>query len=423
MTSAMIHFTPPAAGTRPGLRVALVLSTRYFEDFYGAGLGLKRSDYLECYRNDWSWDWCEMLAREQVQTTIYVPTVEHGELAGTEDGYGVRFLELGPLIKPWVRFPVLERTPVGRYVGQVANTFAMLAPLRAALHHDRIDVVCVQEYWTARFDMLARALDRPVIGVDQGLPDRHELKFLKRGAFSASAGAVVQTDREADKVGRYGGDARRIPNAVDTEFFSPDPARAPIDGDPEILFVGRLHDVQKRVSDVLRALALLPDGWRLTIAGGGPDEAALRRLAGQLGVKERVSFKGFVGDSGELRDLYRRADVVAMPSRYEGLPMVLLEAMSCGTPVVGSEIPAIAGVVHDRETGLLCPVGAPDRLASALADAVADRDRLGDAARRSILADYDQAVVGPRLAEFLTSARDVRAIGSDARTRFTESLR
>jgi glycosyltransferase involved in cell wall biosynthesis len=404
VTSATIHSTPPATGARPRLRVALLLSTRYFEDFYGAGLGLDRSGYLECYRNDWSWDWCQMLAREQVQTTIYVPTIENGELAGTPDGYDVRFLELARLVKPWVRFPVLERTPVGRYFGQVANTLAMLAPLRTALDEDRIDVVCVQEYWTARFDMLARTLERPVVAVDQGLPDRREIKWLKRGAFRASAGAVVQTQREADKVGRYGGNARRIPNAVDAEFFSPDPARAPTDGEPEILFVGRLHDAQKRVSDVLKAMWLLPEDWRLTVVGGGPDEAALRRLANELGVSERVSFEGFVGDSGRLRDLYRRADVVAMPSTYEGLPMVLLEAMSCGTPVVGSQIPAIAGVVRDGETGILFPVGAPDRLASALADAVADRDRLGDGARRSILADYDQAVVGPRLAAFLAAA-------------------
>jgi glycosyltransferase involved in cell wall biosynthesis len=405
MTSATIRSTASAAGTRPRLSVALLLSTRYFEDFYGAGLGLDRSAYLERYRNDWSWDWCEMLAREQVQTTIYVPSIERGELAGTPDGYGVRFLKLASLVRPWVRFPVLERTPVGRYFGQVANTLAMLAPLRTALDEDRIDVVCVQEYWTARFDTLARTLDRPVVAVDQGLPDRREIKLLKRGAFRASAGAVVQTEREAEKVRRYGGDPRRIPNAVDAELFSPDPAREPTKG-PEILFVGRLHDAQKRVSDVLKALWLLAEDWRLTVAGSGPDEAALRRLADELGVSDRVSFEGFVGDSVRLRDLYRRADVVAMPSTYEGLPMVLLEAMSCATPVVGSRIPAIAGVVRDGETGILFPVGAPDRLASALADAVADRDRLGDGARRTILADYDQAVVGPRLASFLCSARD-----------------
>jgi glycosyltransferase involved in cell wall biosynthesis len=386
------------------LRVALLLSTRYFEDFYGAGLGLTRRQYLDGYRNDWSWDWCRMLAEEGVQTTIYVPTTEHGKHVTTADGYSVRFLPLGVAAAPWVRFPVLERSPVGRYVGQAANAVAFLAPLRSALTADQVDVLCVQEYWTARFDVIVRALDHPVVAVDQGVPDRHEIKLLKRGSFGRCAGAVVQTDREVGKVARYGGQAQRIPNAVDTRLFCPD---GDDNGGPDtvVLCVGRLHDAQKRLSDVIRALALLPAQWRLEIAGTGPDRPALERLAGELGVSSHVNYLGFVSDSTQLRDLYRRASVLALPSAYEGLPMVLLEAMSCGTPVVGSDIAAIAEVVEPERTGMLTPVGAPDRLAEALREAVARRKELGQAARAAILTTYDQAVVGPRLAELLRMAR------------------
>lgn len=389
-------------GSEP-LRVALLLSTRYFEDFYGAGLALTRRGYLDGYRNDWSWDWCRMLAREGVHTIIYVPTIEEAERVTTTDGYGVRFLPLGPAAAPWVRFPILERSPVGRYVGQVANTAAFLAPLRSALLTDQVDVLCVQEYWTARFDVISRALDHPVVGVDQGLPDRHEMKLLKRGSFGHSAGVVVQTEREAAKVARYGGQARRIPNAVDTRLFCP--GADDNESDDVVLCVGRLHNAQKRFSDVIRALVLLPAEWRLEIAGTGPDRHALERLSGELGVSNRVKFLGFVSDSEQLRDLYRRTSVLALPSAYEGLPMVLLEAMSCGMPVVGSDIPAIAEVVEPGRTGLLIPVGAPDRLAEALCEAVARGTELGTAARESILTSYDQAVVGPRLVEMLCLAR------------------
>jgi glycosyltransferase involved in cell wall biosynthesis len=391
------------------LRVALLLSTSHFEDFYGDGLGLTRRDYLDAYRNDWSWDWCRMLAQEGVEASIYVATALNGERVTTHDGYRVRFLPLGKIAAPWRRFPVLQRTPVGRYLGQAANAAAMLGQLQSALISDRVDVLCVQEYWTARLDLLVRLLKIPVVAIDQGLPDRHEVKMFKRGSFTRTAGVVVQTEREAMKIARYGGDAERIPNAVDARFFSPDPGRA---GPPEpiILCVGRLHEGQKRISDVIRALARLPEPWRVRIAGNGPDRAALERLGRELGVSDRVEYLGFVSDSATLRDLYRDAGVVALPSAYEGLPMVLLEAMSCATPVVGTNIPAIREVVDHGHTGLLVSVGDPDGLANAVRDAVARREELGWAARKAILTDYDQAVVGPRLAEML------RAVRSSARS-------
>lgn len=386
------------------LRVALLLSTSHFESFYGDGLGLSRREYLESYRNDWSWDWCQMLAAEDVEATIYVATARAGEHVVTDDGCRVRFLPLGPIAAPWIRFPVLQRTPVGRYVGQTANAAAMLKTLRAALVDDRVDVLCVQEYWTARLDLIVRALHTPVVAVDQGLPDRHEVKLFKRGSFRRTSGVVVQTEREAGKIERYGGEARRIPNAVDVEFFHPD-SEGSRGSEPVILFVGRLHDAQKRVSDVIRALAFLPGIWRLRIAGSGPDRPTFERLSDELGVRDRIEYLGFISDSADLRDLYRSASVVALPSAYEGLPMVLLEAMSCGTPVVGSDIPAIAEVVEHGRTGLLVPVGDPGRLSEALSEAVEWRDELGPAARASILENYNQAVVGPRLAKLL---RDVR---------------
>jgi glycosyltransferase involved in cell wall biosynthesis len=386
------------------LRVALLLSTSHFEDFYGNGLGLTRREYIEAYRNDWSWDWCRMLAAEHVEATIYVATTASDELVATADGYRVRFLSLGRLVAPWLRFPVLQRTPVGRYVSQAANAAAMLRSLQSAVAVDQIDVLCVQEYWTARLDLLTRALDVAVVALDQGLPDRHEVKLLKRGSFQQTAGVVVQTEREAVKVRRYGGRARRIPNAVDAGFFRPDSARRR-PAEPLILSVGRLHDVQKRFSDVIRALARLPAGWRLDIAGSGPDRDALERLGSEMGVADRVRYLGFVSDTAALRHLYLNASVLALPSAYEGLPMVLLEAMSCGLPVVGSDIPAIAEVVEDGVTGLLVPVGNPARLARALREAVDRQDELGPAARESILANYDQSVVGPRLADMLRHAR------------------
>jgi glycosyltransferase involved in cell wall biosynthesis len=385
------------------MKIALLLSTRYFEDFYGGHLGLTRTDYLGGYRNDWSWDWVEMLAAENITVSIYVPTVEGGEHARTEDGVRVRFLPIGGLAQPWLSAPVLSRSPVGRWVAQIALSAAFLRPLSAALAADEIDLLCVQEYWTGRFDLLARAIDVPLVAVDQGLPDRREIKWLKRGSFARTQGAIVQTEREARKLDRWGAQAVRIPNAVRSGFYTPSGEHGP---QRLIVCVSRLHDTQKRLSDVIRALALLDphESWTLEIAGVGPDEAMLHSLARRLGVTDQVRFLGFVKDRKRLRELYRSAAAFALPSSYEGLPMVLLEAMSCGTPVVGSDIPAIAEVLDDGRTGLIVPVGDPAQLAQAVRTAWDRREEIGAAGRAEILRTYDQSVVGPRLRAFLGSA-------------------
>jgi glycosyltransferase involved in cell wall biosynthesis len=102
---------------------------------------------------------------------------------------------------------------------------------------------------------------------------------------------------------------------------------------PVILAAGRLSR-QKDYATLLRAVARLRDRpWKLRICGTGPDEAKLRQLVCDLGIAERVEFAGFVGDM--VRE-YRAASVLAMSSRWEGLPATLLEAMACGCPVVST---------------------------------------------------------------------------------------
>jgi glycosyltransferase involved in cell wall biosynthesis len=383
-------------------RVAVLLSTDAFEDFFGASLGLSRERYLVEYRNDWSWEYAGALRHAGFAPLLYVASVGPSARHDTAEGVGVRFLGLGRLDLPWRRVRALRRTPVGRYVAQAANAASLLPALRAALHEDGVRALLVQEYWTARWDVLARRLDVPLVAVDQGQPDRHELKLLKRATLPRARRVIVQTDAERAKVARYGGAAERIPNGVDTERYAPDPSGA--DRGTEVLIVARLLDVQKRVSDLIRALALLEPPWRLRVIGGGPDEAVLRELARREGVLDRCSFEGFVMDRDAVRAALRTCGVFALPSSYEGLPMALLEAMSCGAPVVGSDIPAIAEVVSDGRDGLLVPVGAPDRLARAIGAAYAQRARLGAAARATIEAGYSQSAIAERLRAVLADA-------------------
>jgi len=125
--------------------------------------------------------------------------------------------------------------------------------------------------------------------------------------------------------------------------------------------VGRLHQ-QKGFDVLLRAVAQLPD-VRVMLVGDGPEREALEHLAALLGIGDRMQITGW---SEAVSEQLRTFDVLAMPSRFEGLPLVLLEAMLSGLAVVATAVGSIPDAVHDGETGLLVPVDDPDALASAL---------------------------------------------------------
>lgn len=164
------------------------------------------------------------------------------------------------------------------------------------------------------------------------------------------------------------------------------PAQAPF-----ILNVGRM--VSDKAHDVLlEAFAQLGDefkGWRLALVGDGRLEEDLRVRASDLGLGGRVEWHGVVRDPYAF---YRSATIFALPSRVEGTPNALLEAMSCGLPVVVSDgAPGLLELVEDGVTGLVVPVNDAAALASALrrlARSAALRRRLGEAARARV-SEYD----------------------------------
>ena len=179
------------------------------------------------------------------------------------------------------------------------------------------------------------------------------------------------------------------PMPVDDRAFSPGPAGRPRD---ELLFVGRL-DRQKGADVALHALARLSGpaaALPLRVVGTGPEEAALRRLAGDLGVADRVRWDGQVPQA-ELADRYRRAAVLVVPGRDEGLGLVAAEGQLCGAPVVAAASGGLLDVVADGHTGRTFPPGRPDALARTVEAVLADADataRLVAAARERAAARF-----------------------------------
>ncbi|GAB6859004.1 glycosyltransferase [Microbacterium xylanilyticum] len=211
----------------------------------------------------------------------------------------------------------------------------------------------------------------------QNLDKRYPVPFrwFERWALRGAAGAYVCNREAGEILERKGlrGPAVLIPLGVDMADFSPRPRDTPSDV-PVIGYVGRLEP-NKGVSVLLRSAALR-DGWRVEITGDGPQRQELQRLAADLGIEDRVSFRGFA-QGAALAEAYRRLDVVVVPSLpwpgwREQFCRVAVEAMASGVPVVASSTGAIPDVV-DR-AGVLVPPDDPDALAAGVDEAL-DPDR------------------------------------------------
>jgi glycogen(starch) synthase len=172
-----------------------------------------------------------------------------------------------------------------------------------------------------------------------------------------------------------------VRNAVE----APDGRPEPIAPGAPLLCVGRLVP-QKGFDRAIRAFALVASrfGWaRLQIAGTGPDRDGLLALARRLGVSDRVDLLGRV-EPDEMPGLFARSAALVMPSRYEGLPLVALEAAWAARPVVAMSGPGLDEVVVDGVTGFLTPPGDVAALAEAMASTLGSPQRatsMGLAAR------------------------------------------
>jgi colanic acid/amylovoran biosynthesis glycosyltransferase len=185
---------------------------------------------------------------------------------------------------------------------------------------------------------------------------------------------------------------------VDTNFFRPRKTAAP-ERPFSILCVGTLHEV-KGQSYLLEACRLLAESGAdvaCTLVGDGPDRAALVEQIAASGLEERVTIAGRRTRS-EVAELLGRADVLVSPSvptaegKREGIPVVLMEAMASGVPVVASGISGIPELVEDGQSGLLVPPRDASALASALRmlhDDPALRERLARAGRQTVEREFD----------------------------------
>ncbi|NJD30022.1 MAG: glycosyltransferase family 4 protein [Chloroflexi bacterium] len=255
-------------------------------------------------------------------------------------------------------------------------------------------------------------------GSDVHVDRRMLCRKLSEAAFAIAISEFNRAVIEAD-CGRLPPERlRTLHVGVDTEVFF---ARNGTGSGPpnrlRIVCVGTLHEV-KGQAHLIEACAILRDRGldvRCRLVGRGPDERKLREAIERLGLQDQVTLVGPLPRDGVIGEL-ERADVLAAPSvvsargQREGIPVVLMEAMSCGLPVVASRLSGIPELVEHERTGLLVEPGRPADLAEALSRLASQpelRQRLGKEGRRTVERAFDLRANAARLAAMFegTAAR------------------
>jgi len=194
--------------------------------------------------------------------------------------------------------------------------------------------------------------------------------------------AVGEREAAEGRAALPAGEMVVVPNGVDVEFWAPDGPVAPRPPGPLVVCVGRLSK-QKGQDLAIRALAGMRNAdVTLRLLGDGPARDEMQDLADALGVSDRVEFWGSVSDPD--RHL-RAADIVVIPSRWDGMSLALLEAMAVGKAIVATDV---AGTEVVGDAGIIVPIEDVPSLRSAmeeLLDEEGHRRQLAIAARQAAL--------------------------------------
>ena len=219
-----------------------------------------------------------------------------------------------------------------------------------------------------------------VSGYRSLIPKQKE-KYLWRLSDRIICNAHVLRDVMAEKFGVDPERVRVIPNAVDSNFFTPpQDARAEV---PTVLYIGRLHEVKDPFT-LLKAfksvVSKLPEA-RLEMIGNGPLKESITGYIKANGLDRNVFL---IPGQSDVRPYLRKAWVFAISSVREASPNVIIEAMATGLPIAASKVGGIPELVTEDETGYLFEPGDDKRLADILADILTDQDkreRMGAKAR------------------------------------------
>ena len=307
-------------------------------------------------------------------------------------GVDARVLSRIAAYRPSLPWSLVPRVASKRDLGAIWTQRRAIAAAEPDVVQINLPVPFAEPYTVLAALTVPRARVVVVEHLPMAIPSRG-IRLLKRLTAPRLAAHVAVGRRAAREVeqlsGLRAGSIRSIPNGVPTPGY--DDSLRPANADFVVGAVGRFHS-QKAFDVLIRAVAQLP-GAHLVLVGDGEERNALERLAAALGIGDRVVLTGWSEAAAASLPSF---DVVAIPSRYEGLPLVLLEAMLSGCAIVATGVGSIPDALQDGETGLVVPVDNADALADALRRLRNDaglRLRLGAAAAQTARRQFTAAAM------------------------------
>lgn len=359
------------------------------------------------------------LAARGHRVTVVVPQVPGAPASQDVDGVEVRRFRYFP--KKWedladgAIIPNLKAHR-SRWLQVPSLVLAFWWRARREIRRGHIDVV--HAHWILPAGVIGRFLGRPYLVTAHG-GDAYALSgppfdLIKKMSLRGSSGVVPVSEAIGEKLRRFGGRVEpAVPMGVDVEGIGEAIGeRRPVPG--QLLFVGRLVR-KKGVDDLLRALAEIPEAT-LRVVGDGPSGDALKALAVDLGVTDRVEFLGKQPRTVVLAEMATAA-ASALPSKVgeigdvDGVPVVLSEAMAARLPVIASDAGGLGEHVVDGENGWLFPAGDVGALTTALRHAITDPDeaaRRAAVARERMVARLSITAVGDAYDRLLRAAVEAR---------------
>lgn len=266
---------------------------------------------------------------------------------------------------------------------------------------DQYDIIHAHShlYFSTVLCALARRLgSSPLVITNHGLISQTAPMWLQKiyiptvgkWTYNAADTVICYTDTERSQLINLGINPEKIVvihNGVNTEIFAP--AKS-IPDKKQILWIGK-YVPGKGVEYLIKGFQLFsqdhPD-YQLVMVGRGPLKDTYIETIQELGIAEKVVFKDFVPNN-DLPKYYQESQIFVLPSLEEGVPRTILEAMSCGVPVICTRLPQLVDIVSG--SGLLVPTKDPQAIADALSQVVSDPTfslSLGENGRKRVLSDY-----------------------------------